>query len=36
MDVAFYLKCGFERQGRGFESGSWFLRDVDLSPLLGL
>ena len=23
--------CGFGRQGRGFESGSWFLRDVGLS-----
>ena len=36
MDVAFYLKWGFGRQGRGFESGSWFLRDVGLSPDLGL
>ena len=24
-DVAFYLKLGFGREGRGFESGSWFL-----------
>ena len=31
VDVAFYLKWGFGRQGRGFESGSWFLRDVGLS-----
>ena len=30
MDVAFYLKWGFGRQKRGFESGSWFLRDVGL------
>ena len=36
MDVAFYLKWGFGRQGHGFESGSWFLRDVGLSPHLGL
>ena len=25
MDVAFHLKWGLGRQGRGFESGSWFL-----------
>ena len=31
MDVAFYLKWGFGRQGRGFESGSWVLRDVALN-----
>ena len=36
VDVAFYLKWGFGRQGRGFESGSWFLRDMGLSPHLGL
>ena len=30
MDVVF-LMWGFGRQGRGFESGSWFLRDVGLS-----
>ena len=36
VDVASYLKWGFGRQGRGFESGSWFLRDVGLSPHLGL
>ena len=36
VDVAFYLKWGFGRQGGGFESGSWFLRDVGLSPHLGL
>ena len=34
--VAFYLKWSFGRQGRGLESGSWFLRDVGLSPHLGL
>ena len=33
--VSFYLKWGFGRQGRGFESGSWFRRDVGLSPHLG-
>ena len=31
MDVAFYLRLGFGRQGHGFESGSWFLGDVGLS-----
>ena len=36
MDVAFYFRWGFGRQGHGFESGSWFLRDVGLSPCLGL
>ena len=36
VDVAFYLKWGFGRQGRGFESGSWFWRDVGLSPHLCL
>ena len=35
MDVAFYLKWDFGRHGRGFESGSWFLRDVGFSPHLG-
>ena len=35
VDVAFYLKWGFGRQGCGFESGSWFLRDVGFSPHLG-
>ena len=35
MDVAFDLKWGFGRQGRGFESGSWFMRDVGLNPHLG-
>ena len=24
VDVAFYFKLGFGREGRGFESGSWF------------
>ena len=28
MDVAFYLKLGFGRQERGFESGSLFMRDM--------
>ena len=23
VDVAFYFKLGFGREGRGFESGSW-------------
>ena len=36
VDTAFNLKCGFRRQGRCFETGSWFLRDVGLSPHLGL
>ena len=36
MDVAFYLKWGLGRQGRGFESGSWLLRDMGLSPHRGL
>ena len=36
VDVAFYLQWGFGRQGCGFESGSWFLRDMGLSPHLGL
>ena len=36
MDVAFYLKWGFGRQGRGFYSGSWFLGDVALSLQLCL
>ena len=31
MDVAFYLKWGFGRQGHGFESTAWFLGDVGLS-----
>ena len=24
VDVAFYFKLGFGKEGRGFESGSWF------------
>ena len=24
VDVAFYFKLGFGREGLGFESGSWF------------
>ena len=28
------LLLGFGRQGRGFQSGSWFLGDVGLSPHL--
>ena len=36
VDGAFSLKWGFGRQGRGFESGSWFLRDVGVGPNLGL
>ena len=32
----FLFKVGFVRQGRGFETGSWFLRDVGLSPHLGI
>ena len=24
VDVAFYSKLGFGREGRGFESGSWW------------
>ena len=35
VDVGLYLKWGFGRQGRGFEFGSWFLRDVGLSLDLG-
>ena len=35
VDVAFYLKWGFGRQGCGFESGSWFMRDVGLNLDLG-
>ena len=31
MDVALHLKWGFGKQGRGFESGSWFLRNMGLS-----
>ena len=31
VDVAFYIKLGFGREGRGFESGSCFLGDVGLS-----
>ena len=34
VDVAFHLKLGFGRQGRGFQSGSWFLGDMGLSPHL--
>ena len=35
VDVSFYLKWGFVRQGHGFETGSWYLRDVGLSLDLG-
>ena len=35
VGVAFYFKWGFGRQRHGFESGSWFLRGVGLSPHLG-
>ena len=35
VDVAYYLKLGFGREGHGFESASWFLGDVCLSLDLG-
>ena len=28
VDVAFYFKLGFGREGRGFESGYWFFGGV--------
>ena len=34
MDVAFYLKCSFGRQGCGFESTPWFLWDMGSSVQL--
>ena len=36
VDVTFYLKWGFVRQGCGFETGSCFWRDMGFSPHLGL